>query len=339
MLVSHGSGKKIEFYELRRGDFEIRVTNYGAIILSVVLPDRHGNLADVVLGYDSIQSYVNDTTYFGGLIGRVANRIGNAEFHLDGNTYKLPANDHGNTLHGGFKGFNNVIWTVTSYKRDSHITLHYTSYDNEQGFPGRLEVDVTYMLIDTNKLGVKMIAKPTDKATPVNLAQHTYWNMRGHNTGDVLSHTVQILASQITPVNSKLVPTGNLQSVKATPYDFLRPKPVGKHIHDQPGLYDINFAVDRKTKNHLNKVAVVRDPVSGRQMELWSNQVGVQFYTSGMLNNTIGGKDGAVYQKHAGIALETQGFPDSVNHPNFPSQIVHPGQTYKHYMVYRFTAH
>ncbi|KAL4398681.1 hypothetical protein AHAS_Ahas01G0316200 [Arachis hypogaea] len=336
---AHGSGEKIGFYELRRGDFEMRVTNYGATVLSVVLPDRNGNLADVVLGYDSIKSYVNDTTYFGGLIGRVANRIGHAEFTLDGKTYKLPANDHGNTLHGGFKGFNNVIWTVTSYKRDSHITFHYNSYDNEQGFPGKLEVDVTYMLMDTNKLVVKMIAKAIDKDTPVNLAQHTYWNMRGHNTGDVLSHRVQIFASKITPVNKKLIPTGKLQSVQGTPYDFRRPKEVGKQIDDLPGLYDINFAVDRKSKKHLNKVAVVRDPVSGRQMELWSNQVGVQFYTSGMLNNTVGGKDGAVYKKHAGIALETQGFPDSVNHPNFPSQIVRPGQIYQHYMVYRFTAY
>lgn len=182
-----------------------------------------------------------------------------------------------------------------------------------------------------------MIAKPVDKATPVNLAQHTYWNLRGHNSGDILSHSVQIFGSQITPVDKDLIPTGKLQSVKGTPYDFLKPKQVGSQIHELPGLYDMNYVLDKSGQQHFSKVAVVRDPVSGRKMELWSNQLGLQYYTSGMLNDTKG-KDGAIYHKYAGIALETQGFPDSVNYPYFPSQIVHPGQIYKHYMVYRFTA-
>ncbi|KAJ1438950.1 Glycoside hydrolase-type carbohydrate-binding [Sesbania bispinosa] len=329
--------KKIGFYELKRGNFKLNLTNYGATIISVIIPDKHGNLADVVLGYDSIDSYMNDTCYFGALIGRVANRIGGAQFTLDGKTYKLPANDHGNTLHGGTRGFSDVVWTVTSYHKNSHITFSYNSFDNEEGFPGKLEVSVTYMFIGTNKLGVKMIAKPVDKATPVNLAQHTYWNLRGHNSGDILSHIVQIFGSKITPVDKDLIPTGKFQSVKGTPYDFLEPKQVGSQIHDLPGLYDMNYVLDKSGQEHLSKVAVVRDPVSGRKMELWSNQLGVQYYTSGMLKDTKG-KDGAIYHKYAGIALETQGFPDSVNHPNFPSQIVNPGEIYKHYMVYRFTA-
>ncbi|CAL0307211.1 unnamed protein product [Lupinus luteus] len=328
---------KIRFYELKRGNMHLNFTNYGATILSVRIPDKHGKIDDVVLGYDTINSYKNDTSYFGALIGRVANRIGGAKFILDGKTYKLPANDHGNTLHGGTRGFSDVLWNVKSHKKHSHVTFTYHSFDGEQGFPGKLDVSVTYMFIGKNKLGVRMIAKPVDKATPVNLAQHTYWNLRGHNSGDILSHTVQIFASQITPVDSNLIPTGRLQSIKGTPYDFLEPKEVGSRIHKLPGLYDINYVVDKSRKTHFNKVAIVKDPVSGRKMELWSNQVGVQYYTSGMLGDTKG-KDGAVYHKYAGIALETQGFPDSVNHPNFPSQIVKPGEIYQHYMIYRFTA-
>ncbi|XP_027333562.1 aldose 1-epimerase-like [Abrus precatorius] len=337
LLAQAHEHHKIGFYELKRGNFMLNFTNYGATIISVITPDKHGNLADIVLGYDSIHSYENDTCYFGALIGRVANRIGGAKFTLDGKTYKLSANDHGNTLHGGIRGFSDVVWSVKSHKEDSHITFTYNSFENEEGFPGKLKVSVTYMFIGTNKLGVKMIAKPVDKATPVNLAQHSYWNLRGHNSGDILSHIVQIFGSHITPVDKELIPTGQIQPVKGTPYDFLEPKEVGSQIHELPGLYDMNYVLDKRSKEHLSKVVVVRDPVSGRNLELWSNQVGLQFYTSVMLKD-IKGKDGAIYHKHAGIVMETQGFPDSVNHPNFPSQVVNPGEIYKHYMLYRFTA-
>lgn len=205
------------------------------------------------------------------------------------------------------------------------------------GFPGKLKVKVTYKLVGAHKLIVKMIAKSVDKATPVNLAQHTYWNLGGHNSGNILSHNVQIFGSHITPVDKLLIPTGEIRSVKGTPYDFLEPKKVVTHIRKLPDLYDMNYVLDKSFQNQLTKAAVVRDPVSGRKMELWSNQLGVQFYTSGQLNGTKG-KDGAIYRKFAGIALETQGFPDSVNHPYFPTQIVKPGETYKHIMLYRFTA-
>lgn len=220
-----------------------------------------------------------------------------------------------------------VMW---EHKFDVLIT-------NFLGFPGRLEVSVTYMVIGTNKYSVKMIAKPIDKATPVNLAHHTYWNLKGHNGGDILSHEVQIFGSKITPVDKKLIPTGKFESVKGTPYDFLEPREVGSRINDLPGLYDMNYVLDASSPNHFRKVLIVREKVSGRKLELWSNQIGLQFYTGGMLNATKG-KDGAIYHKHGGMALETQGFPDAVNHSNFPSQIVRPGETYKHYMVYRFTA-
>lgn len=268
----------------------------------------------------------------------MANRIGGAHFSLHGVKYKLPPNDNGtNTLHGGTKGFSDVIWSVETYQPDSHITFTYDSSDGEQGFPGKLWVSVTYMFIDTNKLALKMIAKPLNKATPVNLASHTYWNLAGHNSGNIMSHTIQLFASKITPVDKELIPTGKIIPVEGTAYDFLQPRQIGSKFGDLPDGYDINYVIDGSNMAHLNKVAVVQDTKSGRMMELWSNKPGVQFYTSNMLHN-VKGKGGYVYQKHAALCLETQGFPDSVNHPNFPSQIVNPGENYEHVMVYRFTA-
>ncbi|KAI4336021.1 hypothetical protein L6164_014599 [Bauhinia variegata] len=337
LLISQASSadEKIGFYELKKGNLHLKLTNYGATIISLMVPDKHGNAADIVLGYDDIESYKNDKVYFGSLVGRVANRIGGAQFTLDGKTYKLPANDGKNTLHGGPKGFSDVIWTVKTHKEDSYITFTYDSAENEEGFPGKLSVSVTYKIIGENKLGVKMVAKPIDKATPVNLAQHTYWNLGGHNSGDILSHTIQIHGSSITPTDKELIPTGEIKSVKGTPYDFLKPKAIGAQINENFEGYDINYVLD-EVKNK-RKVATLEDPKSGRKMELWSNQPGVQFYSGTMLKDSKG-KGGAIYKQYAGLALETQGFPDSVNHDNFPSQVVRPGEKYKHLMIYRFTA-
>ncbi|KAH6807662.1 Galactose mutarotase-like superfamily protein [Perilla frutescens var. frutescens] len=330
--------EEIGVYELRKDDFSLNIINYGATVISVVVPDRNGKLDDIVLGYGSVDGYKNDSTYFGGLIGRVANRIGGAKFTLNGAVYKLPANDHGNTLHGGKIGFSDVVWTVQEYVKNSHITLTYNSHDGEQGFPGELSVTVTYMFVQSNKLAIKMEAKPVKKPTPVNLASHTYWNLGGHASGDILSHTIQLFASKITPVDDKLIPTGVISAVNGTPFDFLQPRAIGSRLNEVAGGYDINYVLDRAGKqHHLTKAAVVHDEESGRKMEVWTNQVGVQFYTSNMLPETVG-KNGAVYRAHAALCLETQGFPDAVNHPNFPSQIVNPGQTYLHVMVYRFTA-
>ncbi|KAI9086535.1 hypothetical protein K1719_031619 [Acacia pycnantha] len=337
MLKDVKDEPKIGTYVLKRGNFEVKFTNFGATILSFIVPDKNGNLTDIVLGYDSIKDYKNDTTYFGTTVGRVANRIGGAQFTLDGKTYHLPANDGNNTLHGGPKGYSKVVWNVASHREESHITFTHISPDGDEGFPGKLEVSVTYAFFQTNKFIVMMQAKPIDKATPVNLAQHTYWNLRGHNSGDILSHTIQLFGSKITPVNDQLIPSGQFEEVKGTPYDFLEPKEIGSRLHDLPQGYDINYVLDKNESKHFNRVAVVKDSVSGRKMELWSNQPGVQFYSSNMLKNEKG-KDGAIYHKYAAIALETQGFPDSVNIPNFPSQIVKAGEIYKHFMVYRFTA-
>ncbi|KAI3454643.1 hypothetical protein Pfo_011306 [Paulownia fortunei] len=332
------AAEEIGIYELQKGHFSVNITNYGATVLSVVVPDRNGKLDDVVLGFGSIDGYKNDSTYFGALVGRVANRIGGAQFTLNGKVYKLPANDHGNTLHGGSIGFSDVIWTVHEYVKDSHLTLTYDSHDGEQGFPGELSVMVTYLFIGANRLGIKMQAKSLNKPTPVNLASHTYWNLGGHTSGNIFSHTIQLFASKITPVNDKLIPTGEISPVNGTPYDFLEPRTIGSKFTELPDGYDINYVLDRAgAGKHLTKVATVHEDRSGRKMELWTNQPGVQFYTSNMLPDTVG-KGGFVYKAHAAFCLETQGFPDSVNHPNFPSQIVNPGETYMHVTVYRFTA-
>ncbi|KAK1373355.1 Aldose 1-epimerase [Heracleum sosnowskyi] len=337
LSTAANKGGDVGVYEIKRRDFSIKVTNYGATVLSVMIPDKNGKIDDVVLGFDSVEDYSNDTTYFGALVGRVANRIGNARFTLNGVLYKLSANDGNNTLHGGKNGFSEKIWTVEDHKPDSHITLTYNSPDGQNGFPGDVAVSVTYIFMGTNKLAVKMKANPKSKATPINLASHTYWNLAGQDSGDILSHSIQLLASKITPVDDALIPTGQIVPVSGTAYDFLQPRNIGSKINDLSDGYDINYVLDGTSKKHLNKAAIVHDSKSGRKMELWTNKPGVQFYTSNMVHN-VKGKLGFVYQKYAGLCLETQGFPDSVNHPSFPSQIVNPGETYEHIMVYRFTA-
>ncbi|XP_021905394.1 aldose 1-epimerase-like [Carica papaya] len=326
-----------EIYELKNGDLSVKFTNWGATIMSLTLPDKHGKLGDVVLGYDKVKNYKKDTVYFGSIVGRVANRIGKSQFKVNGKQYKTNANEGANTLHGGKKGFSDVLWTVQAHQNESlpHIVFAYNSTDNEQGFPGDLQVIVNYTLIEKNQLSVVIRAKALNKATPVNLAQHSYWNLGGHDSGNILSEEVQIFASKYTPVDSKLIPTGEIVTVKGTPFDFLKPHTIGSTINKLPKGYDINYALDGPN-NGMKKAAIVIDKRSGRKMELLTNQPGVQFYTGNMLNN-VKGKGGVVYNAHAGLCLETQGYPDSVNHPKFPSQIVNSGQTYEHLMLYKFS--
>ncbi|KAL6845745.1 hypothetical protein ACP4OV_024320 [Aristida adscensionis] len=339
--------KVVGVYELRsgKGDFSVKVTNWGATVTSVVLPDSRGNLDDVVLGYDTIAEYVNGSNYFGALVGRVANRVANARFVLDGKVYHLYANDGKNALHGGHRGFSKVIWTVKEYVSGGdfpYITLYYHSFDGEQGFPGELDVYVTYQLSSPYVLSVHMNATALSKATPVNLAQHTYWNLGGAGSGDVLGDTVELFASRYTPVDGALIPTGAVAPVAGTPYDLRAPTAVGAHVRQVSGGkagiygYDTNYVVDGEA-GALRKVAVVRDGgASGRALELWANQPGVQFYTGNFLKD-VKGKGGKVYGQYGALCLETQGFPDAVNHPKFPSQIVRPGQVYKHDMVFKFS--
>ncbi|EES05308.1 aldose 1-epimerase isoform X2 [Sorghum bicolor] len=353
-LAADRTGRKmVGVHELRMGDFSIKVTNWGATLMSVILPDSKGNLGDVVLGYDTVAEYVNGSAYFGGLIGRVANRIAGARFVLDGKAYRLYRNDGNNSLHGGHRGFSKVIWTVKEHVGggDSpYITLYYHSFDGEQGFPGDLDVYVTYRLSSPYALSVRMnatAAESRSRATPVNLAHHAYWNLGGHGSGPILGETVQLFASRYTPVDAAtLIPTGALAPVAGTPYDFRAPAPVGARL--QPDLphglagYDTNYAVDHDDDDDdgaappLRPVARVWDGATGRAMELWADQPGVQFYTSNGLAG-VRGKGGSVYGRYGALCLETQGFPDAVNHPSFPSQIVRPGQVYKHDMVFKFS--
>ncbi|KAK4393086.1 Aldose 1-epimerase [Sesamum angolense] len=335
-ISANGSENGLGIYEIKKGDFSVKVTNYGARILSVVLPDKNGKLADVVLGYDTIKEYMNDTGHFGAIVGRVANRIGGAKFTLNGTLYKLDANEGNNTLHGGKKGFSEVAWKVTKhvkYGRSPYITLSYHSVDGEEGImvSGDVLASVTYALIEPYKLSVTMKAKALNKATPVSLAQHSYWNLGGHNSGNILSDELQLFASHITLVDDKLIPTGKIVPVKSTPYDFLEPHVIKGPISQLPKGskgYDINYVVDGPKGQKMKPVAVVYNKKSGRIMKS-ANAPGVQLYTDNYISD-LKGKGGYVYQSHAALCLETQGFPDSVNHPNFPSQIVNPGKTYEH---------
>eukprot|EP00262_Sarcandra_glabra_P007847 TRINITY_DN20899_c0_g1_i1.p1 TRINITY_DN20899_c0_g1~~TRINITY_DN20899_c0_g1_i1.p1 ORF type:complete len:394 (-),score=47.80 TRINITY_DN20899_c0_g1_i1:31-1113(-) len=331
----------VGIYELRKGDFTVKLTNWGATVISVIVPDSKGNLADVALGFDSVSTYKNDSAYFGAIVGRVANRIGGAKFSLNGTEYKLVANEGKNMLHGGNPGFSDVIWTVKDKKdgESPYIKFAYHSIDGEQGFPGDLDVFVIYKLVGDYKLSVTMKAKPRNKPTPINLAQHTYWNLGGHNNGDILSNEVQLFASHYTPVDDALIPTGKTVTVEHTPYDFLQSHTIGSRIKKLPNGYDINYVLDTpgNHRHGVKKAAVVTESKSGRVMELWTNQPGLQFYTSNMLKDVVG-KGGYVYGPHAALCLETQGFPDAVNHPNFPTQIVNPGQVYRHYMLYKFSS-
>lgn len=339
-FVIVSSTEEIGVYEIKKGNFSVKLTNYGARIISVVLPDKNGKLGDIALGYDSAKEYLNDSTNFGAVVGRVANRIGGAQFTLNGTHYKLIPNDGNNTLHGGPKGFAHVVWKVSKHHKrsgSSSIILTYRSHDGEQGFPGDLRVWVSYSILANNQLSVVMKAKALNKATPVNLAQHTYWNLGGHNSGNILSNDLQIFASHITPVDSQLIPTGKFTPVKGTPYDFLQSHSIASTIKGLPSGYDINYVLDAsKERRKLKKAAVVQHKQSGRVMELFTNAPGVQFYTGNFLKD-VKGKGGFVYQRYGALCLETQGFPDAVNHPNFPSQIITPGKHYAHYMLFKFS--
>ncbi|KAI4347614.1 hypothetical protein L6164_008413 [Bauhinia variegata] len=339
---SQASIKKqdLEVFDLKKGDVSLKVTNYGAKIISLVLPDKNGKLDDVILDYGLLEDYVNSTSHFGATAGRVANRIKGAEFTLNGIHYKLTANSGNNTLHGGKIGFGHVLWKVNKYQKEGPsptVSFTYQSFDGEEGFPGDLLATVSYTLYGKNQMSIIMKAKALNKATPVNLVNHAFWNLGGHNSGTILNEQVQIFASKITVVDSKLIPTGEFASVKGTPFDFLKPNTVGSRINQlsETKGYDHNFVIDAE-KGNIRPAAIVFDKMSERAMKIWTNAPGVQFYTGNYLEN-VKGKDGAVYQAHAGLCLETQAFPDSVNHPNFPSTIVNPGEEYKHYMFFKFS--
>ncbi|PWZ20659.1 Aldose 1-epimerase [Zea mays] len=329
-----------ELFDLDGGSVRVRLTNVGAAVTSFLVPDKNGVLADVVLGFDSLDPYLNGTSpYFGCIVGRVANRIKDGKFTLNGVQYNLSINNPPNTLHGGFKGFDKTIWEVAEYNKGDKpsITFKYYSKDGEEGYPGDVSVTARYSLLPSATLKLEMEAIPLNKATPISLAQHTYWNLAGHSSGDVLSHSVQIWGSQITPVDQTSIPTGELMPVTGTPFDFLTGTRIGSRIDQVPGGYDHNYMVDSgEVRSGLRHVAHVADPSSSRALDIWADAPGVQFYTGNSLGGVVG-KGGAVYGKHAGLCLETQGFPNAVNQPSFPSVVFGPGERYSHTMLFELS--
>ena len=311
------------------------ISNYGGTLLELWTPDRSGRSGDIILGYDSLSGYLQKSNpYFGALVGRYANRIRHASFTLDGKQYTLADNDHGNTLHGGMKGFDKKIWTVNSVN-DSSLSLSYSSRDGEEGYPGNLAVKVVYSITSTNGLEIDYTAL-TDRKTPVNLTNHAYFNLSAGKDSTILNQELMLNASKYTPVNDSLIPTGQLASVKNTPMDFQKSKKIGKDLAEVKGGYDHNYIIDRKDSG-LVKAASVFDPSSHRLMEVWTTQPGIQFYTGNFLNGTLTGRDGKKIVQHGAFCLETQHFPDSPNQPSFPNSILEPGQTFHEVTIYQFS--
>lgn len=330
-------GTAVELFTLTNAHGLVaKVTNYGAIITEMHVPDRHGKLGDIVLGYDNLAQYLQKHPYFGATVGRVANRIAGAQFTLDGQAYKLAANNGKNHLHGGLKGFDKVVWKAEP-QAGAAVKFTYTSPDGEEGYPGKLDVTVLMTLTEADELRLDYTAA-TDKPTPVNLTNHSYFNLAG--TGDVLGYELMLAADAFTPANAELIPTGEIQPVKGTPMDFTSPQPIGarfSQLKSDPVGYDNNFVL-RSGGKALALAARVADPRSGRVLEVHTTEPAVQLYTSNFLNGSLTGKGGVVYRQHSAFCLETQHFPDSVNHPNFPSVILRPGQTYRQTTVHRFAA-
>jgi aldose 1-epimerase len=330
-------GANVSLYTLQNGrGTTVKITDYGGIITAIETPDRSGAPGDIALGFDTLDGYLKGHPYFGALIGRVANRIAKGRFTLDGRTYTLATNNGPNHLHGGVKGFDKVVWRAepSADAAAARLRLSYTSADGEEGYPGTLSVIVTYALTRDNELRIDYSAT-TDKATPVNLTNHAYWNLA--TRGDVLGHTMTIAADRYTPVDETLIPTGEVAPVATTPFDFRAPKPIGRDIgrltSPRPGGYDHNFVLNG---SGLRLAARVTEPTTGRILEVLTDQPGVQFYTGNFLDGSIVGKRGIAYSQQAGFCLETQHFPDAVNRPGFPSVIVRPGTPYRTTTVYRF---
>jgi aldose 1-epimerase len=339
------TGEQVQAFTLTtaRG-VEMRVLDYGGIIVSLKTPDRAGNLGDIVLGFDDLQGYVKSSPYFGAIAGRYANRIAKGRFTLDGTTYTLAVNNGPNALHGGLKGFDKVVWQAEPGVDSNgvRLVLRYTSDDGEEGYPGTMRTTVTYTLSDNNQLAVDYEAT-TDKPTPVNLTQHTYFNLAGEGSGTVLGHLLTINADRYTPIDSTSIPTGDLPSVAGTPFDFRAPTPIGARIdQSDPQLengrgYDHNFVLNHpKGSTALVHAAHVVDPTSGRTLDVSTTEPGVQFYTGNFLDGKVVGKNGHAYPFRGGFCLETQHFPDSPNQPQFPSTILRPGETYRSRTVFAF---
>jgi aldose 1-epimerase len=330
-------GTAVDLYTLADGKVEVRIMTYGGIIVSLRTPDRNGKLDDVVLGYDSVDKYIAQTPYFGAIVGRYANRIAHGSFQLDGKTYSIPKNNGDNALHGGIRGFDKVVWTARQIK--DGVELGYVSKDGDQGFPGTLTTTVRYTL-DGSALRIEYSAT-TDKDTVLNLTNHSYFNLAGQGKGDVLGHVLKIDASRFTPADATQIPTGDLKSVEGTPFDFRTPHAIGKRIDADDaqlrigGGYDNNFVLDH-AQGQLAEAAEVYEPTTGRILRVLTTEPGVQFYTGNNLDGSLTGKEGRVYKSRFAFCLETQHFPDSPNHANFPSTELKPGQEFHSVTVFEF---
>ena len=336
------AGESVTLYTLKNArGMEVHIMNYGGIIQKILSPDRNGKVEDVVLGYETLQEYIKDTPYFGAIVGRFGNRIANGKFTLDGKEYTLAAQNNGQHLHGGLVGFDKKVWKVDASSAQS-LSLSYVSKDMEEGFPGNLSVKMTYTLSDDNELGISYEAT-TDKATVLNLSNHSYFNLSGNAKRDILNQEVQIDASRLVAVNKVLIPTGVLMPVAGTPFDFMKPHVVGARINDTSseqivlgGGYDHCWALDKPAGSYA-KIATVFDPVSGRKMTVSTDQPGVQFYTGNFLDGHLIDKSGVKITKRHGLCLETEHFPDSPNQPAFPTTVLRPGEVYKTKTAYQFS--
>ena len=305
---------------------EVSITNYGGAIVSLKAPDRNGEFADVVLGYETLEEYVRNPRYFGGLIGRHANRIGLGKFSLNGTEFQLTQNNGANHLHGGAKGFDKRVWQVAD--EAAALRLNYFSRDGEEGYPGNVNAEVNYTLSADNELKTEYRAT-TDRETIVNLTNHSYFNLAGH--GDILGHELALYAGGFTPVSEELIPTGEIKSVQDSEMDFRKSRPIAH------GGYDHNFALSNYDGSSLQPAARLYEPTSGRVLEILTTEPGIQFYSGNFLDGSLKGKGGAVYYQYTGLCLEPQHFPDAPNHANFPSTVLRPGEVYRHVSVYRFS--
>jgi aldose 1-epimerase len=337
-------GQEISLYTLsNKSGMAASVMNYGAILVSLRVPDKAGKLGDVVLGFDSLEGYLKPNPYFGAIVGRYGNRIAHGTFQLDGVRYSLAKNNGANSLHGGLKGFDKQVWTAQETAVDGApaVAFHYLSKDGEEGYPGNLSVTVTYSLNDANELKIGYSAT-TDKDTVLNVTNHSYFNLKGEGEGDILGHVLRLNSDRFTPVDSGLIPTGELKPVKGTPFDFTTPEVIGARIEAKDeqiklgGGYDHNFVLN-KTGKEMTLAAVASDLTSGRVMEVSTTEPAVQFYTGNFLDGTVTGKGGHVYARRSGFCLETQHFPDAPNHPKFPSVVLKPGETFASTTVFKFS--
>jgi len=333
-------GQEVVLYSLTNSKgLRARITNFGATLISLHVPDRNGNLDDVVLGFDGLDGYMAQSAYIGATVGRYGNRIGRGKFTLDGTEYELAVNNGANHLHGGVRGFDKVVWNTleaVAAEDAAWVKMTYLSADGEEGYPGNLTCTVTYTLTNADELRVNYEGW-TDKKTVVNLTNHSYWNLAGQGSGEILGHELSINADRFTVVDAGLIPTGVIASLHDMPLDFTRPRTIGARLHQLANGYDHNYVLHGKAGT-LKPCAQAREPRSGRVMEIHTTEPGVQFYTGNFLDGSLIGKEGHRYGKHSGFCLETQHFPDSPNKPKFPSVVLEPGQKYTSLTVHEFSA-